>query len=169
MKHKITVHAELPHINTQSQTAHIKRCIRGALDEEGIGVPCEVNVLLTDNAGIRRINREYRNVDSDTDVLSFPMFELEPGHFPEDVSELLDPEEGTLPMGDLAISMEKVRTQAIEFGHSEARELGYLTVHSILHLLGYDHTDESTMKKQMREREEAIMAVLQIPRDSSND
>ena len=168
MKHRITVHAEIPHVNTQSMTAHIKRCIRGALKEEGVCVPCEINVLLTDNAGIRRINQEYRGIDSETDVLSFPMFELEPGHFPENASEYLDPGEDTLPLGDMAISMEKVRAQAVEFGHSEARELGYLTVHSVLHLLGYDHMDNGPMKKQMRLREEAIMEALQIPREPSN-
>lgn len=164
MTHRITVHADIPHINTPSVTAHIKRCIRGALAEEGIKVPCEINVLLTDNAGIRRFNREYRQIDSETDVLSFPMFELEPGSFPEDPAELLDPGEDTVPLGDMAISMEKVRSQATEFAHSQERELGYLTVHSVLHLLGYDHLDDGPMKKQMREREDAIMESLQIPR-----
>ena len=96
------------------------------------------------------------------------MFELEPGHFPENASEYLDPGEDTLPLGDMAISMEKVCAQAVEFGHSEARELGYLTVHSVLHLLGYDHMDNGPMKKQMRVREEAIMEALQIPREPSN-
>lgn len=164
MKHQITVHSEVAHINTPALTAHIKRCIRGALDAEGIGVPCEVNVLLTDNSGIREINRDYRNVDRETDVLSFPMFELIPGAFPENVDELLDPGSDLLPLGDMAISVEKVQAQAVEFGHSQERELGYLTVHSILHLLGYDHMDEGEMKQQMRQREDAIMTALNIPR-----
>ena len=164
MKHQITVHGEKPGINSPEVTAHIKRCIQEALAAEGIEVPCEVNVLLTDNAGIREINREYRNIDRETDVLSFPMFEFVPGAFPEDVSELLDPGSDLLPLGDMAISVEKVRTQASELGHSEARELGYLTVHSILHLLGYDHMDEGPEKRQMRAREEAVMESLEIPR-----
>lgn len=164
MKHHISVHAEVPHVNTPALTAHIKRCIQGALDAEGVTVPCEVNVLLTDNEGIREINREYRDIDRATDVLSFPMFEFVPGEFPEDVTELLDPGSALLPLGDMAISVEKVRAQAEEFGHSQERELGYLTVHSVLHLLGYDHVDEGEMKKQMRGREEAIMASLNIPR-----
>jgi probable rRNA maturation factor len=164
MKHQISVHSEVPHGNTPALTAHIRRCIQGALDQEGITVPCEVDVLLTDNAGIREINRDYRDVDRETDVLSFPMFEFVPGQFPEDVSNLLDPGSDLLPLGDMALSLEKIQAQAQEFGHSQEREIGYLTVHSVLHLLGYDHLDEGEMKRQMREREEAIMAYLNIPR-----
>lgn len=164
MKHQIIVHGDKPHINTASITAHIKRCIQGALTAEGIEVPCEINVLLTDNAGIREINRDYRNIDRETDVLSFPMFEFIPGAFPANVSELLDPGSQLLPLGDMAISVEKVQAQAKELGHSEQRELGYLTVHSVLHLLGYDHMDEGEEKRQMRQREEAIMEYLEIPR-----
>ena len=167
MKHTITVHAEIPGVNNPALTAHIKRCIRTALREEGIVVPCEISVLLTDNEGIREINREYRGIDRETDVLSFPMFEFEPGSFPEDVSELLDPGGDTLPLGDMAISVEKVRSQAAELGHSELREFGYLTVHSVLHLLGYDHVDEAEMKQQMRAREDAIMDALQIGREKT--
>ena len=164
MKHQISVHSDIPHINTPALTAHIKRCIRGALDQEGVRVPCEINVLLTDNQGIREINRELRDVDRETDVLSFPMFEFTPGDFPEDVTELLDPGSDLLPLGDMALSVEKIKSQAEEFGHSQEREIGYLTVHSVLHLLGYDHLDEGPMKKQMRAREDAIMEYLDIPR-----
>lgn len=164
MKHQIIVHGEKPGINNAELTAHIKRCIQGALTAEGIAVPCEINVLLTDNPGIQEINREYRDIDRETDVLSFPMFEFVPGSFPADVSELLDPGSNLLPLGDMVISVEKVQAQAQELGHSKARELGYLTVHSILHLLGYDHVDEGTEKRQMRAREEAIMDTLEIPR-----
>ena len=164
MKHQISVHSDIPHINTPARTAHIKRCIRGALEQEGVTVPCEINVLLTDNPGIREINRELRDVDRETDVLSFPMFELTPGEFPEDVSDLLDPGSSLLPLGDMALSVEKIKSQAEEFGHSQEREIGYLTVHSVLHLLGYDHLDEGPMKKQMRAREDAIMEYLNIPR-----
>ena len=164
MKHQISVHSDIPHINTPALTAHIKRCIRGALEQEGVTVPCEINVLLTDNQGIREINRDLRDVDRETDVLSFPMFELTPGEFPEDVSDLLDPGSSLLPLGDMALSVEKIKSQAEEFGHSQEREIGYLTVHSVLHLLGYDHLDEGPMKKQMRAREDAIMEYLNIPR-----
>lgn len=164
MKHQISVHSDIPHINTPALTAHIKRCIRGALEQEGVTVPCEINVLLTDNQGIREINRDLREVDRETDVLSFPMFEFTPGEFPEDVSDLLDPGSSLLPLGDMALSVEKIKSQAEEFGHSQEREIGYLTVHSVLHLLGYDHLDEGPMKKQMRAREDAIMEYLNIPR-----
>lgn len=164
MKHQISVHSDIPHVNTPALTAHIKRCIRGALEQEGVTVPCEINVLLTDNPGIRELNRELRDVDRETDVLSFPMFELTPGEFPEDVSDLLDPGSSLLPLGDMALSVEKIQSQAEEFGHSQEREIGYLTVHSVLHLLGYDHLDEGPMKKQMRAREDAIMEYLNIPR-----
>ena len=102
MKHQISVHSDIPHINTPALTAHIKRCIRGALEQEGVTVPCEINVLLTDNRGIREINRDLRDVDRETDVLSFPMFEFTPGEFPEDVSDLLDPGSSLLPLGDMA-------------------------------------------------------------------
>ena len=165
MKHQIIVHAEVKNLNHPALTAHIKRCIKGALDAEGIEVPCEISVLLTDNAGIREINRDYRNVDRETDVLSFPMFELTPGAFPENVTDYLDPGSDLFPLGDMAISMEKVAAQALELGHSQERELGYLTVHSVLHLLGYDHVDEGPMKRRMREREEAVMSALSLPRD----
>ena len=164
MKHQISVHSDIPHINTPTLTAHIKRCIRGALEQEGVTVPCEINVLLTDNQGIREINRDLRDVDRETDVLSFPMFEFTPGEFPEDVSDLLDPGSSLLPLGDMALSVEEIKSQAEEFGHSQEREIGYLTVHSVLHLLGYDHLDEGPMKKQMRAREDAIMEYLNIPR-----
>ena len=164
MKHQISVHSDIPHINTPALTTHIKRCIRGALEQEGVTVPCEINVLLTDNQGIREINRDLRDVDRETDVLSFPMFEFTPGEFPEDVSDPLDPGSSLLPLGDMALSVEKIKSQAEEFGHSQEREIGYLTVHSVLHLLGYDHLDEGPMKKQMRAREDAIMEYLNIPR-----
>lgn len=164
MNHQIIVEAEVDGLELEALTKQIQTCIIGALQAEQIQVPCEINVLLTDNAGIRVINREYRNVDMETDVLSFPMFEFIPGHFPKDVSNLLDPGSTLLPLGDMALSIEKIQAQALEFGHSEAREIGYLTVHSVLHLLGYDHVDEGEMKRQMRAREEAIMELLNIPR-----
>lgn len=164
MNHQIIIESEVEGLELSGISEHITRCIEGALLQEGIEVPCEVSVLLTDNEGIRQINREYRNVDRETDVLSFPMFEFVPGRFPEDVSNLLDPGSSLLPLGDMALSIEKIRSQAREFGHSENREIGYLTVHSVLHLLGYDHLDEGEMKRQMRAREETIMEYLNIPR-----
>ncbi len=143
---------------------HLKKCIEATLEAEGVRVPCEINVLVADNRTIRAINRAYRNIDRETDVLSFPMFQFEPGRLPRDLREYLDPETGLLPLGDMAISYEKAAAQAEEFGHSTKRELGYLTIHSILHLLGYDHVDEGSMKKQMRAREEAICRQIDLER-----
>ena len=143
---------------------HLKKCIEATLEAEGVSVPCEINVLVADNETIRAINKAYRSIDLETDVLSFPMFQFEPGKLPRDLSEYLDPETGLLPLGDMAISYEKAKAQAEEFGHSVKRELGYLTIHSILHLLGYDHVDEGPMKKQMRAREEAICAEIDLER-----
>ena len=88
------------------------------------------------------------------------MFQLEPGNPPADWEEYEDFETGLVPLGDMCISLERAQAQAKEFGHSARREVGYLTIHSMLHLLGYDHLDEGPMKKQMREREEAIAALI---------
>lgn len=144
----------------------LRRVISSALAAEGVDLPCEINVLLTDDEGIHQVNREMRQVDRPTDVLSFPMFDLKPGEKPEAGDE--DPESGLVPLGDMCISLERAAAQAGEFGHSVERELSYLTVHSVLHLLGYDHLDEGPMKAQMREREEAILAALGITREGAD-
>ena len=141
----------------------LEAVITAALEAEGVEVPCEINVLLTDDEGIHTVNRETRGVDRPTDVLSFPMFELEPGVPPEGEA-FLDPETGRCPLGDMCISLERAAAQAEEYGHSLDRELCYLAVHSVLHLLGYDHLDEGPMKRQMRAREEAILGELGITR-----
>ena len=141
-------------------TMVIHQCIEATLDAEGINVPCEINVLVTNDKGIRAINSASRNIDKATDVLSFPMFQLEAGNPPADWSDYLDPETNVCPLGDMAISLERAVAQAKEFGHSVRREVGYLTIHSMLHLLGYDHLDEGPQKAQMRAREEAIAATI---------
>ena len=161
-RHYIPVTATVPRVN-EGQRALIRKIIRTALAAEGVDFPCEVDVLLTDDAGIHQINKDMRDVDRATDVLSFPEFELTPGQLP--APEDADPGTGLVPLGDMAISMEHVAAQAKEFGHSGRRELCYLVVHSVLHLLGYDHLDEGPMKGQMRQREEAILAQLGITRD----
>lgn len=138
----------------------VRSAIHGTLMQEGISVPCEINVLVTNDRGIRAINNASRNIDKATDVLSFPMFQLEPGNPPKDWSDMIDPETGLCPLGDMALSVDHIISQSKEFGHSIRRETGYLTIHSILHLLGYDHLDEGIMKAQMRAREETIAATL---------
>ena len=141
--------------------SNIRTCINETLKAERITVPCEINVLVTDDAGIQVINKTSRSIDKPTDVLSFPMFELQAGAPPQDWEKYIDPGTGLCPLGDMCISLERAVTQAKEFGHSTKREVGYLTIHSVLHLLGYDHLDEGEQKRQMRSREEAIAA--QIP------
>ena len=141
-------------------TSVITKSINAALALENISVPCEINVLVTDDDDIRAINSASRNIDKATDVLSFPMFELTAGEPPQDWSEYLDIETGMCPLGDMVISLERASLQAKEFGHSLKREVGYLTIHSILHLLGYDHLDEGPQKAQMRKREEDIAATV---------
>lgn len=161
-RHYIPVEASnIPGMD-DSKKAFIRKVIRTALAVQGVDFPCEVDVLVTNDEEIRRLNREARQVDKATDVLSFPAFDLRPGELPG--TEDADPGTGLVPLGDMMISMEHVLAQAKEYGHSNRRELGYLVTHSVLHLLGYDHMDEGPMKAQMREREEAILAELGIPR-----
>ena len=160
MKHKINLVFEQLSLQKFTISRNIRKCIRETLDAEGVNTRCEINVLVTNDAGIQIINRESRNLDKPTDVLSFPMFRLEPGDPPSDWEEYRDPDTGLVPLGDMCISLERAVAQAEEFGHSVRREVGYLTIHSMLHLLGYDHLDEGPMKKQMRGREEAIAASI---------
>ena len=160
MKHRINIVFEHLSLQTFVIKSIIRKCIHATLDAERISVPCEINVLITDDAGIQVVNRESRNLDKPTDVLSFPMFQLEPGNPPTDWVDYQDPDTGLVPLGDMCISLERAIAQAQEFGHSTRREVGYLTIHSMLHLLGYDHLDEGPMKKQMRGREEAIAASI---------
>ena len=138
----------------------IKKAIITTLEKEGVDVGCEINVLVTNDSGIRAINSAYRNIDKPTDVLSFPMFALTPGQLPDNWTTYIDPDTGLCPLGDMAISLQRAAGQAKEFGHTLRRELGYLTIHSMLHLLGYDHLDEGEEKKRMRQREEEIASSI---------
>lgn len=134
----------------------IRKAAERVLQEEGIREKCMISVLLTDDDGIRAANLEFRQTDSVTDVLSFPMNELIPGSFRAEDCEV-DHDTGALVLGDIMIDLARCALQGEEFGHGVRRELRYLTTHSVLHLLGYDHTDEGEMKKQMRRREKEIM------------
>ena len=156
-RHYIPVTTDVPGVSEGTKT-FLRKVIRAALTAQGVDVPCEVDVLLTDDAGIRQINADTRDVDASTDVLSFPMFDLKPGDKPSERDA--DPATGLVPLGDMCVSLERAKVQAKEYGHSARRELAYLAVHSVLHLLGYDHLDEGPMKARMREREEAILAEL---------
>ena len=160
MNHKIKLTYDFLTIQQPLISGIIKKCINAVLDAEGVNTVCEINVLVTNDKGIHAINLASRQIDRPTDVLSFPMFQLEPGNPPEDWEEYLDFETDLCPLGDMCISLERAIAQAKEFGHSSRREVGYLTIHSMLHLLGYDHLDEAEMKRQMRSREEAIAATI---------
>ena len=161
MKNKINLVFESSLFQKLVIGANIRTCINATLKAEGITIPCEINVLVTDDAGIQTINKASRSIDKPTDVLSFPMFNLTAGAPPQDWGEYIDPGTGLCPLGDMCISLERAIAQAKEFGQSTKREVGYLTIHSMLHLLGYDHLDEGEQKRQMRSREEAIAS--QIP------
>lgn len=160
-RHYIPITADVPGIN-EGLRAFIRKVIRTALVAEGMEFPCEIDVRITNDSGIHEINREMRQVDAPTDVLSFPVFELTPGELPDE--EDADLGTGLIPLGDMVLSMERVMAQAKEYGHSNRRELAYLVTHSVLHLLGYDHLDEGEEKAKMRAREEEIMALLQLSR-----
>lgn len=160
MRNKINLVFEDGGLKRLPIAANIKTCINAVLKQEGVPVKCEINVLVTDDKGIRTINRTSRNIDKPTDVLSFPMFELAPGKLPGDWTPFQDPDTGLVPLGDMCISLERAVAQAQEFGHTTRREVGYLTIHSMLHLLGYDHLDEGPQKRQMRAREEAIASEI---------
>ena len=159
-KIKINLKYDMPTWRRLAVSSIIRRCIHAVMVAEGVTVPCEINVLITDDDGIQQINQATRQIDKPTDVLSFPMFELTPGELPEDWDEYMDPDTGLCPLGDMALSLERAIAQAEEFGHTARREVGYLTIHSMLHLLGYDHLDEGPMKAQMRAREETIASGI---------
>ena len=156
MEHEVYVSRERKALGHNNSAALIKKAVRLALDAEGVDVPCEISVMLTNDEGIRSVNSEFRGIDRATDVLSFPLNELTPGEFdPEECERDMDT--GAVMLGDMMISVPRCAAQGEELGHGYEREIMYLTVHSVLHLLGYDHVDEGEMKRQMRAREKEIM------------
>ena len=152
-------HAEINFLEIEENEEyekHIKYIINECFKEENLNnKQLYINVVLTTPANIRKINKEQRNIDKETDVLSFPMFEKD--EIPNIISEIEE------PLGDIVISIEKVKEQAEEYGHSFERELAYLVTHGMLHLLGYDHMIEEE-KAVMRKREEEILETLNITR-----
>ena len=138
----------------------IEEIVEAALDYENCPYEAEVNVVLTDNQCVREINREYRGIDSHTDVLSFPMVEYETPsdfrHVEEMFADWFNPETGELMLGDIMISVDKAEEQADLYGHSLERELAFLTAHSMLHLFGYDHMDEAERAVMERKQEEIL-------------
>lgn len=147
-------------VDASGLEALIVRAIKATLEEEEVVDEVEVSVSFVDNEEIRKLNKYYRGVDSSTDVLSFPLAEFEEiGEEKEDEKEIGE----IYPIGDIVISLEKAKEQAEEYGHSFEREVAYLTVHSMLHLLGYDHETEEE-RKLMREKEEKVMERLGLRR-----
>lgn len=138
------------------------------LDMEACPYETTLNVLLTDNEGIREYNNEYRGIDRETDVLSFPNLDfMVPGEFEidEDMeADYFDPDTGELILGDIIISVDKIREQAMNYGHSEKREFAFLVAHSMLHLCGYDH-EETEEAREMEEKQETALKELGITRE----
>lgn len=138
----------------------IEQCMKKVLENEGMTMPCEISVLLVDNDKIREMNKQYRKVDSATDVLSFPMVEMNEGKVLSSVGDF-DLDQNSLVLGDIVISVEKALQQANEYGHSLEREIGFLSTHGLLHLLGYDH-ETPKQEELMRSRQEHVLEELKL-------
>ncbi len=139
-----------------------------AIEHEDFPYEAEVNLTLTDNAGIQEINRAYRQVDAPTDVLSFPLLSYETAgdftHLEESYDDNFNPDSGEIMLGDIVLSVDRVIEQAAAYGHSEKREYAFLIVHSMLHLFGYDHmTPEEA--EVMEAKQEEILSKMHISRD----
>lgn len=168
IKHKIDIRSQLPAVGLRLDIALLRRCIRTALDAEGVKKACEVSVLITNDEGIHAINLEFRDKDAATDVLSFPLQVLTPGEFRPDMSEI-NHDTGCVPLGDIVLSYDRIKAQAAEYGQAVNREMAYLIIHSVLHLLGYDHLDEGEDKRLMRAREKAILQLCLPQADTRSD
>lgn len=147
MQHKFYIYREKRGLDHPETAALVKKAAAAALRAEGVDEPCEIGVTLTNDEGIHAINREQRGVDRPTDVLSFPIDEM-------------DYDTNRRYLGDMVLSLERAEAQGEEYGGGFKHEVQYLTVHSVLHLLGYDHLDEGEEKAKMRAREKAIMKEL---------
>ena len=138
----------------------IRGCCTAVLQEEKFGFDAEISVVFVDNETIKELNREHRNIDKETDVLSFPLGEN--GEYDENLDT------GAKVLGDIVISVEKAVEQADTYNHSLQREIGFLTVHSMLHLLGYDHECGGLEQDRMRSKEEAVLTKIGLKRDNSH-
>ena len=132
----------------------VTKAIKAALEYEDFSQPVRISVTFTDNEGIRELNRVYREKDSETDVLSFPQYDFSAGETP-------DPD-FRCPLGDIVLSLERARVQAREIGHGYRREVAFLTVHSGLHLLGYDHERSTEDEEEMCRRQREIMQTIRL-------
>lgn len=162
MNHRIRVTAEVPVPDEEGLRALITGCAERVLALEGIAFPAFVDVTIVGDEAIREANAAYRDKDAVTDVLSFPMYEFRNGAPQEGLEE--DPESGCVMLGDMLLNFDRAVQQAAEYGHSPARECGYLSVHSVLHLLGYDHERGEADRLLMRQKEEAALTALGLTR-----
>lgn len=138
------------------------RAVQECITHSEISLACETGITLVDDVRIREINKEFRNIDSATDVLSFPMLEMEEGAILSTEGDI-DRDENLLLLGDIVISLERAKQQAEEFGHSLNREIAFLSTHGMFHLLGYDHMTKQQEKK-MLEKQEEVLAILGLAR-----
>mgnify|MGYP000870734715 CR=1 FL=1 len=157
--------------NQQSKTEDLQGFFEEVLDKTlkflNLQTQVEVSLLLVDNDEIQNLNRDYRGIDNETDVLSFPMLDLDPSGrevWLEELENGITADDQQVVLGDIVISVEKAEEQAEEYGHGLKRELGFLMVHGVLHLLGYDHEKSESEEQTMNAIQEAILEELSLPR-----
>lgn len=163
MKLSIIINNELEEELDKNYMDIINKVIAESLEQEGCPYEVEISVTITDNDKIKEINREYRNMDKPTDVLSFPLIDFNtPSNFDEieeDNDEWFDLDTGELMLGDIIISLERAKQQAQEYGHSVEREIGFLTAHSMLHLMGYDHMIQEEEQVMLSKQKQILNEV----------
>ncbi len=140
----------------------INTAVEKSLEHEGFEIPSETSIVLTDDNGIHQLNKQYRDVDKPTDVLSFPILDILKGQINQDSGDI-DKDKELILLGDIVISLETVKRQAEEYGHSFNRELAFLTTHGMFHLLGYDHMNEAD-EKEMLEKQEKVLRLMELAR-----
>ena len=164
MNHQIRIGFSTEVENEDEVRALVEKCARNVLSRENVDFPAEIDITVVDADTIREMNAEYRSKDSVTDVLSFPMYEFYNGEPREELDE--EPDTGCVMLGDMILCYTRACEQAKEFGHSAARECGYLTTHSMLHLLDYDHERNDEDTRLMRSKEEEYMNAIGLTRDA---
>lgn len=164
MSHQINIGFETRVEDEQAVSELIRTCALRVLESEGVPFDAEIDVTIVDADEIRRLNAEHREKDAVTDVLSFPMYDFLNG-VPQEELEA-EPDSGCVMLGDMILCYTRAVEQAAEFGHSPARECGYLTTHSVLHLLGYDHERNDEDTRLMRAKEEDNLAFLGLTREN---
>ncbi|MDO4270495.1 MAG: rRNA maturation RNase YbeY [Eubacteriales bacterium] len=163
-EHQINIGFDTEVADEQAVRELIETCAKRVLASENVPFAAEIDVTVVDADDIRAMNAEYREKDAVTDVLSFPMYEFLNGKAQEELET--EPDSGCVMLGDMILCYTRACEQAAEFGHSPARECGYLTTHSVLHLLGYDHERGEQDARLMRAKEEENLAFLGLTRDA---